>query len=69
LLIIIITTSKLKFLGIINKYLLKYNITVEDAYLPGFKTEIAACTALHTKLSRANIQWGLMLCNRNTALA
>lgn len=37
-------------------------------YLPGFKTDMAALTALNTKLSRANIQWGLILCNRNTAL-
>ena len=33
----------------------------------GLKTVIAACTALRTKLSSANIQCGLMLCIRKTA--
>lgn len=48
----------------------KFNSKIKNDFiqLPGDKTVIAAWTALLTKLSNANIQCGLILCDRSTVL-
>lgn len=64
---------KVKFLSLLNSVLgpkgHNYSfktLQLESLLLPGTRMVMAVCTALRMILSRANIQWGLMLWFRST---